>query len=230
RPGLHLRLHPRCGARAVRPLLHRRDHDAAGAAAGGDLERLHLPGATRDVQAPGPEGAAEHHGVPVLHAGVFDASTTDLRLGLCRRNPRRAQALGDQVIRRQRHGRWAATLALALSIAPPAALADGAAHLSVFASDDADDTSMLETGLTLDYRFEDVERYRGIKLERLDIRPLGGERWRDHRAYYRFADYNDHWLWNGQVGTDGDTVVGNANFVRGGRVRQVDFIERDVLY
>lgn len=131
--------------------------------------------------------------------------------------------------RRQRHGRWAATLALALSIAPPAALADGAAHLSVFASDDADDTSMLETGLTLDYRFEDVERYRGIKLERLDIRPLGGERWRDHRAYYRFADYNDHWLWNGQVGTDGDTVVGNANFVRGGRVRQEYFVERDVL-
>ena len=133
------------------------------------------------------------------------------------------------MIRRQRHGRWAATLALALSIAPPAALADGAAHLSVFASDDADDTSMLETGLTLDYRFEDVERYRGIKLERLDIRPLGGERWRDHRAYYRFADYNDHWLWNGQVGTDGDTVVGNANFVRGGRVRQEYFVERDVL-
>lgn len=131
--------------------------------------------------------------------------------------------------RRQRHGCWAATLALALSIAPPAALADGAAHLSVFASDDADDTSMLETGLTLDYRFEDVERYRGIKLERLDIRPLGGERWRDHRAYYRFADYNDHWLWNGQVGTDGDTVVGNANFVRGGRVRQEYFVERDVL-
>ena len=63
RPGLHLRLHPRRGARAVRPLLHRRDHDAAGAAAGGDLERLHLPGATRDVQAPGPEGAAEHRGV-----------------------------------------------------------------------------------------------------------------------------------------------------------------------
>ncbi|SKA23080.1 hypothetical protein [Novilysobacter spongiicola] len=133
------------------------------------------------------------------------------------------------MIRRQRHGRWAATLALALSIAPPAALADGAAHLSVFASDDADDTSTLETGLTLDYRFEDVERYRGIKLERLDIRPLGGERWRDHRAYYRFADYNDHWLWNGQVGTDGDTVVGNANFVRGGRVRQEYFVERDVL-
>lgn len=131
--------------------------------------------------------------------------------------------------RRPRHGWWAATLALALSIAPPAALADGAAHLSVFASDDADDTSMLETGLTLDYRFEDVERYRGIKLERLDIRPLGGERWRDHRAYYRFADYNDHWLWNGQVGTDGDTVVGNANFVRGGRVRQEYFVERDVL-
>ncbi|MEG3193683.1 hypothetical protein SNE32_15795, partial [Lysobacter sp. D1-1-M9] len=131
--------------------------------------------------------------------------------------------------RRQRPGWWAATLALALSIAPPPALADGAAHLSVFGSDDADDTSMLETGLTLDYRFEDVERYRGIKLERLDIRPLGGERWRDHRAYYRFADYNDHWLWNGQVGTDGDTVVGNANFVRGGRVRQEYFVERDVL-
>ena len=65
---------------------------------------------------------------------------------------------------------------MALSAASLPAAADGAAHLSLFASDDADDTSMLETGLTLDYRFEDVERYRGIKLEQIDIRPLGGER------------------------------------------------------
>ena len=118
---------------------------------------------------------------------------------------------------------------MALSAASLPAAADGAAHLSLFASDDADDTSMLETGLTLDYRFEDVERYRGIKLEQIDIRPLGGERWRDHRAYYRFADYNDRWLWNGQAGTDGDSLVGNANFVHGGRLRQEYFIERDVL-
>lgn len=120
-------------------------------------------------------------------------------------------------------------LVWSLSVTSMPAAADGAAHLSVFASDDADDTSLLKTGLTADYRFEDVERYRGIKLEQLDIRPLGGEQWRDQRVYYRFADYNDQWLWNGQVGTNGDTVVGSANFVRGGRLRQEYFVERDVL-
>lgn len=107
--------------------------------------------------------------------------------------------------------------------------AQGAAHLEVFASDDADDTSVTKTGLTLDYRFEDIERYRGIKLEHVRIRPLGQPAWQDERLYYRFADRNDRWLWNGQVGTDGDTVLGSASLVRDAPRRQEYFIERNIL-
>ncbi len=116
---------------------------------------------------------------------------------------------------------------LALASAPVAA--QGAAHADLFASDDADDTSVTKSGLTLDYRFEDLEHYRGIKLEHIRIRPNGQSTWRDERLYYRFADRNDRWLWTGQVGTDGDTVLGNVTLVRDTSRRQEYFVERDIL-
>lgn len=120
-------------------------------------------------------------------------------------------------------------LLLTLALVSTPVAAQGAAHVDVFASDDADDTSVTKIGLTLDYRFEDIERYRGVKLEQVRIRPLGQPAWQDQRLYYRFADRNDLWLWNGQVGTDGDTVLGNASLVRDTPRRQEYFVERDIL-
>lgn len=119
-------------------------------------------------------------------------------------------------------------LATLASVSAPL-LAQGAAHLDLFASDDADDTSVTKAGLTLDYRFEDIEHYRGIKLEQVRIRPLGQPAWDDQRIYYRFADRSDQWTWNGQVGTDGDTVLGSASLVRDVARRQEYFVERDIL-
>lgn len=55
-------------------------------------------------------------------------------------------------------------LLLTLALVSTPVAAQGAAHVDVFASDDADDTSVTKIGLTLDYRFEDIERYRGVKL------------------------------------------------------------------
>jgi len=107
-----------------------------------------------------------------------------------------------------------AVLATLASVSAPLLAQVGAAHLELFASDDADDTSVTKAGLTLDYRFEDIERYRGIKLEQVRIRPLGQPAWQDQRIYYRFADRTDHWAWNAQIGTDGDTVLGSASLVR----------------
>lgn len=120
-------------------------------------------------------------------------------------------------------------LLAALTLASAPLAAQQAAHLDIFASDDADDTSVTRTGLTVDYRFEDIERYRGIKLEHIRISPLGQPTWDDQRLYYRFADRSDHWLWNGQIGTDGDTVLGSASLVRDVAFRQEYFIEREIV-
>lgn len=117
--------------------------------------------------------------------------------------------------------------ALALGSSPAAA--QRAVHLDLFGSDDADDTSVAKVGVTLDYRFDDLEHYRGVKLETVRIRPVGQFAWQDQRVYYRFADRGDKWLWNGQVGTDGDTVLGSASVVRDATRRQEYFVERDIL-
>jgi len=116
-----------------------------------------------------------------------------------------------------------------MALASTRVSAQGAAHVDLFSSDDADNTSVTKAGLTLDYRFDDIEHYRGIKLEHIRIRPLGQPAWQDERLYYRFADRNDRWLWNGQVGTDGDTVLGSASLVREMPNRQEYFVERDIL-
>lgn len=122
-----------------------------------------------------------------------------------------------------------ALLLAALGLASTPVGAQGAAHLDVFASDDAADTAVTKVGLTLDYDFKDIEHYRGIKLEQVHIRPLGQSEWRDERLYYRFADRNDRWLWNGQVGTDGDTALGSVSLVRDTPRRQEYFVERDIV-
>ncbi|MDQ3039331.1 MAG: hypothetical protein M3R16_05985, partial [Pseudomonadota bacterium] len=107
--------------------------------------------------------------------------------------------------------------------------AQTAAHVDFFTSNDADDTSVTKVGLTFDYRFEDIEHYSGIKLEQVSIRPLGQSTWQDQRMYYRFADRTDQWIWNGQIGTDGDTLLGSASLVRDVARRQEYFVERDIL-
>lgn len=121
-------------------------------------------------------------------------------------------------------------LALLALLAPVPALAAGqAVGIDVFASDDADDTTVLRTGLTYDFSFEDLEHYQGVKVEYMRARPSGGEWRKDERIYYRTAGTALDWKWNAQVGTDGDTVLGNASLVREGAVRQEYFVEREIL-
>lgn len=121
-----------------------------------------------------------------------------------------------------------AVLAMLACVSAPL-FAQKAAHVELFTSDDADDTSVTKLGLTFDYRFEDIEHYRGIKLEQVHIRPLGQAAWQDQRIYYRFADRADKWTWNGQVGTDGNTVLGSTSLVRDVASRQEYFVEREIL-
>ena len=116
-----------------------------------------------------------------------------------------------------------------LGLGPLPVAAQRAVHFDLFASDDADDTSVTKAGVTVDHWFEDLEHYRGVKLETVRIRPLGQSAWQDQRLYYRFADRGGSWLWNGQIGTDGDTLLGSASVVRDVPRRQEYFVERDIV-
>lgn len=119
--------------------------------------------------------------------------------------------------------------ALLLGCALPARAGDVAGGFDLFASDDGDDTSVLRTGLTAYHHYEDPTHHRGVTLEHARIRPLGTHGWSDNRVYYRFADSAADWTWNAQVGTNGDTLLGNASLVREGSRRQEYFVEREVV-
>lgn len=120
-------------------------------------------------------------------------------------------------------------VAVLLAFALPARAGDVAGGVDLFASDDGDDTSVLRTGLTAYHHYEDPTHYRGLTVEHARIRPLGTDGWSDNRVYYRLADSSADWTWNAQVGTNGDTLLGNASLVRETRRRQEYFVEREVV-
>lgn len=104
-----------------------------------------------------------------------------------------------------------------------------AAGLDVFASTDADDTDILKTGISFDWRYSDPDHYQGIRIETARFAPLGQDATVDERIYYRFADKGEHWAWNGMVGTDGDTLLGSFSVHNESRIRQEYFVERERL-
>lgn len=112
--------------------------------------------------------------------------------------------------------------------ATAAETADVALRTAVFASDDADDTSVLKSSIGALFGYQGPGRYHGLVVEDVRIRPVGGDTWTDQRIYLAFAR-EAGLQWNGLVGTDGDTVVGSVAGVREGRVRQEYFVERDRL-
>ncbi len=101
--------------------------------------------------------------------------------------------------------------------------------IATFASDDADGTQISKVALQYDLRHADSEHYLGIALQRARFRPLAGE-WQDaDRVYLRFADTAGRWKWNGQVGSDGHTVLGSASIHNEAPRRQEYFIEREIV-
>lgn len=126
------------------------------------------------------------------------------------------------------------------SIAPQAAAQDRepvaagflpahAVGLDVFASTDADDTDVLKVGANLDWRYRGADDYLGLRIETAHFKPLGQASSDDQRVYLRFAQRTGDWAWRGQVGTDGDTVLGAASVHNEARFRQEYFIEREIL-
>lgn len=134
--------------------------------------------------------------------------------------------------------RISAALALGLVALPclaqssdalPAERAPRAATLDVFASTDADDTDVLRTGANLDWFNAGEDRYQGLRVERAWFTPLGQQTTAFDRIYARYADKSERWSWNGQVGTDGHTVLGSVNIADTSRYRKEFFVERDIL-
>ncbi|MGY0561029.1 hypothetical protein ACW7G2_09980 [Luteimonas sp. A277] len=101
--------------------------------------------------------------------------------------------------------------------------------MEVFASDDADDTTVEKIALTAFSRYDDADHYLGLAVEQARFQPLGDRGWTDHRAYLRFADTHDDYKWSGRVGTDGSTVLGSIALVRDRAWRQEYFAERELL-
>lgn len=104
-----------------------------------------------------------------------------------------------------------------------------AATLDVFASTDADNTEVVRTGVNFDWFHPAEDRYQGIRVEKAWYAPLGQESTGFERIYARYADKNDHLAWNGQLGTDGHTVLGSVNVADTSRWRKEVFVERDIL-
>ncbi|SIQ97655.1 hypothetical protein [Solilutibacter tolerans] len=120
-------------------------------------------------------------------------------------------------------------IVLALLLLPQAALAQQAAGFDIFVSDDADDSEVVKFGANFDFKNESMESYQGIRLESASFAPLGQPAKKDARAYYRFADGNEAWKWNGMLGTDGHTWLGNAAIHNEAPFRQEYFIEREII-
>lgn len=113
--------------------------------------------------------------------------------------------------------------------APSAGHAAQAVGTEAFVSRDTDGTRVDRLSLTWDPRFDDIEHYLGIRVERARLQPANGDAVNDERVYLRFADTGTRWKWNGSLGTDGDTWLGSASVYNEEALRQEYFIEREIV-
>lgn len=134
--------------------------------------------------------------------------------------------------RRQRHGLIVVLVACACGAWHAPARAQQAAIFDAWGSDDADGTRIAKAGLGVDYRHRDAGHYDGLRLERARFAPAGGDvAWRNS-VYWRFAGGDTGagaWSWNGMLGSDGHTWLGNASLVRNGPWRVEYFLEREAV-
>jgi hypothetical protein len=142
--------------------------------------------------------------------------------------------MGHQVIKLRIPALLALSLAAAPSVAQtgttaPAEPARGAATFDAMVSTDADETEVVRTGINLDWSYLGEDRYQGVRIEKAWFTPLGQQTTGFERIYARYADKNDRWAWKGQIGTDGDTVLGSFNLADTSRYRKEFFVERDIL-
>lgn len=128
------------------------------------------------------------------------------------------------------------TAALALAAVAPAALAqaetDGttqAVRTDLWVGSDADGNEARKLALGWDVDHRDIEHWWGVKVEHARF---SGRGWRDDqdRVFVSGAgDAGERWRWDGDVGTNGDDLIGRASIHSLDAYRKEFFIERDVL-
>ena len=104
-----------------------------------------------------------------------------------------------------------------------------AAGIEVWASTDTESNDVLKVLGRALWDFEGKEKYVGIAAEHVWFSPSNGESRQDDRFYLDVADHlGTNWRWKARLGTDGDTLLGNAEFRRADWSRTF-FFEREIV-
>ncbi len=120
-------------------------------------------------------------------------------------------------------------LALGLVAALPAAAQSGPAlRADGFMSSDSDGNDVQRHSLGWDVSRQDIEHWWGLRFERARF---SGDGWseREERLYLRAAGGDGGWRWRGEVGSNGDDLLGSASIHSTDAYRKEFFLERDVL-
>lgn len=126
----------------------------------------------------------------------------------------------------------AAALLLALAV-PAMAAEDGAAvrqaiRTEAWIGSDADGNETQKFALGWDFRHQDLEHWRGAKIEHARF---SGDGWSEseQRVYLSGAGDLGQWRWDGDVGSNGDDLLGNVSVHSQDARRKEVFVEREVL-
>lgn len=128
------------------------------------------------------------------------------------------------------------TAALALAAVAPAAMAQTppdegkqAVRTDVWVGSDADGNEARKLALGWDIEHRDIEHWWGVKVEHARFSGRGWHDGQDRLFLSGAGDAGSQWQWEGDVGTNGDDLIGRASIHSRDAYRKEFFIERDVL-
>lgn len=114
---------------------------------------------------------------------------------------------------------------LLLAVLPFPALAD-AVWLDGFHSSDNEDLTVTRLAGSYLWDYADIEHYQGLRVERVRFDGAGYAE-EENRLYYRFAGTRGDLKWNGAIGSNGDSWLGNASVWLDTEARKELFLERE---
>lgn len=128
------------------------------------------------------------------------------------------------------------TAALALAAVAPAAMAQTppdegkqAVRTDVWVGSDADGNEARKLALGWDIEHRDIEHWWGVKVEHARFSGRGWHDGQDRLFLSGAGDAGSQWQWEGDVGTNGDDLIGRVSIHSRDAYRKEFFIERDVL-
>lgn len=103
-----------------------------------------------------------------------------------------------------------------------------AARAELAASSDSDGNQTVKTGLGWDWRHAGPDQWSGVKVQHARFSGDGWSR-QEQRVYLAAAGLAGSWRWQGQLGSNGHRLLGNASIHSDDAYRKEFFVERDVL-